>query len=100
MSPGVMNSPMDHQHRTHDEEHREEIVLVYHDALLWITSPPPPAWPLSIQGDVMGSTLTRDRGHECILPHSSSEKFYKAGSQEKTRLQRPEFFLLPSQAVA
>ena len=24
------------------------------------------------------------------------EKFYKGGSQEKTRLRRPEFFLLPS----
>jgi hypothetical protein len=29
-------------------------------------------------------------------PRPRLEKFYKGGSQEKTRLRRPEFFLLPS----
>ena len=29
-------------------------------------------------------------------PNPSPDKFYKGGSQEKTRLRRPEFFLLPS----
>ena len=38
------------------------------------------------------SSSTRAR----LVGSPSPDKFYKGGSQEKTRLRRPEFFLLPS----